>query len=88
MNAEIISRLITSLIFAVLGYVISSKVPPPKTSMSWLFCIIVLVLSGYIMVNGKLISVLGFTIYINNLLQGMLFGLIAGFIIRKSPSKT
>ena len=82
----IISWLVPFLICAVVGYFLSRWIPLPRQPLVWLLWLIGLVVSQFILVSAKIISTPGFTIYGNTLLQGLIFGILAAFLIREEKN--
>ena len=84
MDFEIFWRVVTFLLFAGLGYAFAQYLTPPRSAIEWIGLLALLVLAEHFMVSGKLIAFEGvFTLYLNNTLQGLLFGVLAGFLSRR-----
>jgi hypothetical protein len=86
--ADVLSRLFVPLVFFVIGYYATNKISPPQEVRNWKLLMVVLVagtvLSAYIGIDTALISILGFTIYLSPLLQGLMTGLLTGMLIHYS----
>lgn len=77
------SFLISFLLFALAGYLLSLRIKTPGKTIEWILLVVCLVASGYIGVNTKLISIAGLSLMVNGVLQGFFFGILLGFIKRK-----
>lgn len=86
-SIETLSNAITWVVFAVVGYHLSARIPPPRRPRAWVAWVVGLVLAGYIGISTKLISVFGFAAYLNTVLQGLVGGLFIGFLIRKEQGR-
>jgi surface polysaccharide O-acyltransferase-like enzyme len=80
---ESILRIIAFLLFAIIGYFLAKKLPEPKRGFTWIICLGILVISGYIGVNTRLIDISGFTLFLNNSLQGFVFGILSGWLMKR-----
>ncbi|NTU75677.1 MAG: hypothetical protein HGA86_06110 [Anaerolineaceae bacterium] len=78
-----VSNLLTSAIFIVLGYFITRKRLPPQSPYAWLALVLALFLSGWVGTSGLLVSVPGFRMYINVALQALFAGVLIGYLVRK-----
>lgn len=77
---ESIFKIISFAIFAVIGYLLARKLPEPKRGFIWIIWLLLLVISGYLGVSTRLVSFGIFTVYLNNSLQGLLFGLLSSWL--------
>ena len=84
---EVISRLVSGAIFFGAGYLLTSRVHPPKRYFVWAVVILVVFMASYIGVNTTLLSIFGLAIYVDTVLEGLGFGLVAGLLIH-SKSKS
>jgi hypothetical protein len=86
--AHVLSRLFVPLIFFAIGYYATTKITPPQDLRTWKLLITALiagsVLSAYIGIDTTLIHILGFAVYLNALLQGLMIGLLTGILIHYS----
>ena len=80
---ESVLRIIAFLVFAIIGYFLAKKLPEPKRGFTWIICLGILVISGYIGVNTRSINVSGFTLFLNNSLQGFVFGVLSGWLMKR-----
>lgn len=84
MNTDILSRVITFVIFAVIGYLTVRKIALPPRSIEWFLWVFTLLMIGTIGVNTRMVDISGyFIMYLNNILQGLIAGLLINFIIRQ-----
>jgi len=84
-NIDTYCRLITFAVFVVLGIDVSKTMPKPKTVYSWVVLVSVMLLLAYVGIQVKLVSVFGYTFYINEAVIGLTSGLIVGFVLRVRP---
>ena len=80
---ESIFKIFTFAIFAVVGYLLARKIPEPKQGFVWIIWLTILVIAGYIGVSTRLVSIGEFSFYLNNSLQGLLFGLLASWLMKR-----
>ena len=78
-----LSGIIAAVVFAVIGWLAFRKSVRPRKGWVWLVLIATTLLAGYIGINSKLLSFLGFNIYLNDCLQGLGFGVLVGLLARK-----
>ena len=83
MKVTLLSFLISFLLFAIGGYLLSLRVKAPGKAFEWILLVVCLVASGYIGVNTKLVSLAGVSLMLNGVLQGFFFGIMTGNIKRK-----
>ena len=76
----LLSFLISFLLFAIIGYLLSLRIKAPGNASEWILLVVCLVASGYIGVNTKLISLAGVSLTLNGVLQGFFFGIMTGYI--------
>lgn len=82
-NPVVISRLLTILVFAFVGFSFSRKVAAPK-KLTWLAGLAVgIIVVGYLGVNTALAFVFGSAVYLNSLMQGLGIGLFVGFLFKR-----
>ena len=79
---EGIMRAVSAILFAGIGYLLSSKIPAPRKVLSWVVFIAGILLSNYVMASAYIIGFGSTGIYFNNSLQGLGLGILCGFIIR------
>jgi hypothetical protein len=75
-------RIVTTILFAGIGYLFSSKIPAPRNVFSWVVFVFGILLSGNVMVYVFIIAIGDTGIYLNNSLQGLGAGILCGFIVR------
>ena len=80
---EIVFRMIAFLLFASFGYFLAKKLPEPKRGFTWVICLLILTISGHIGVSTRLIAFSGFTLFLNNSLQGFIFGILSGWLMKR-----
>jgi len=81
-----LNGLLVIVLFAVAGFFIAKLLPRPKKTSERAFYAIgvtVLVLAGFIGASTKLISIMGFTIMLSGVLQGLLLGILIRFAIER-----
>jgi len=79
---EGIMRAVSAILFAGIGYLVSSKIPAPQKVLSWVVFTLGILLSNYVMVSTIVFGFGSTGIYFNNSLQGLGAGILCGFIIR------
>lgn len=77
---ESIFNIVTFAIFAVIGYLLARKIPEPKRGFIWIIWLLLLVISGYVGVGTRLVSIGKYVLYLNRSLQGLLFGLLSSWL--------
>jgi hypothetical protein len=80
---ESIFRIIVFLLLAIIGFLLAKKMPEPKRGFAWVICLGILVIAGNIGVNTRLIDISGFTLFLNNSLQGFVFGILSGWLMKR-----
>ena len=83
MNADVMFRIVVFGLAAFLAVLVTRRVSPPKPSWIWWVLLVVLVVAPYIGTNVKLVAFSGFAIRLNDIIQGFVFGLLAGWLSRK-----
>jgi hypothetical protein len=81
-STEGIMRIVSAILFAGIGYLLSSKIPAPRKVFSWVVFILGILLSNYVMVSTLIFGFGTTGIYFNNSLQGLGAGILCGFIVR------
>jgi hypothetical protein len=84
-NIDTFSRLLTYAIFVLAGYDLSKSIPRPKGVLSWTTFVLIVVLTGYLGMEFRLITVSGYNVFLNEIILGLSTGFIAGFIRRLYP---
>lgn len=85
MDTETLSRTITFVIFAVIGYLVARKMALPPRLAEWFLWVFTFLMVGTIGIHTRMVDISGyFTIYLNNLLQGLVAGLLINFFIRQT----
>jgi hypothetical protein len=87
MNNETFFRLTTFLIFAVVGCFLARKLALPLRATEWVLWAFAISMMGVIGVNARMFDIrtpdtVYFTIYLNNLLQGLGVGVFVNFLLR------
>jgi hypothetical protein len=80
---EILGHIITFILSATIGYCLSPWVSAPRRWIGWVAWVVGLIIVGYIGVDTALISLFGFAVRVNVMLQGLVFGLLVGMLARK-----
>jgi hypothetical protein len=83
MNAEMMFRIVIFALVAFLATLVARRLAAPKPGWLWVVWLAVLVIVGYIGTNVKLIAFSGFAIQLNDILQGFVFGILAGWLFKK-----
>ena len=78
-----ISGLVVTLVFAVIGWFIFRGFKAPKKWWAWVLVILAVIVASYIGASTMLFSFPGFEIHLADCLTGLGFGAIAGFVIKK-----
>ena len=82
MDIELLSRLITYLVFGWVGYAWASNRSQPARLVDWVLWLIALLLAGSIGIGTRLVDVLGFTIFLDDVLQALVLGVLINFVLR------
>lgn len=77
-----ISSFITLIFFGAIGWLAFRRSPSPRKGWTWLAMLLITLLVDYIGTSTRLFSLLGFDIYLNDALQGLCFGILAGLLVR------
>jgi len=78
-----ISSVVTILVFAIIGWLLFRGFKAPKKWWAWVLVILITIMVGYVGTSSILLGLPGFEIHLNDCLQGLAFGAIAGFVIKK-----
>jgi hypothetical protein len=84
-NIDMYSRLLTFAISMMIGFDLSKSMPRPKSINSWLVIILLVIIAGYIGMDVKLISIFGYTLFLNEAILGLSSGLVLGLALRIRP---
>jgi hypothetical protein len=79
---ETISMLATVLLFAIVGFYLRSGFNLPPTTISFILLVSGFVVVSYTGVTIKLISIMQFSIHLNNCLQGLVLGISARVFLK------
>ena len=85
LNTDTYCRLLTFAIFILLGFDLSKSAPRPKSKYSWLLLVSVIAFTGYLTMEIESVSVVGYNVYLNEVILGLFAGLVAGFVIHSRP---
>jgi len=77
---SIISSLIVILVSAVIGWRLSRSSKPPTKWWVWVLILLATIVAGTIGVHTTLVGWPGFGIHLNDVLQGLMIGVVARFI--------
>jgi hypothetical protein len=80
---SIISSLVVTLVFGVIGWFLFRNVKVPQKWWAWALVILATIAAGYTGTSSILFGSPGFAVHLNDCLQGLGFGAVAGFVIRK-----
>jgi len=78
-----IGNIVTFVLAAAAGYALPAKVAAPQHWAGWMGWLLVLFVVGFIGVDTAIISIFGFAVYVNVLLQGLVFGLLGRLALRR-----
>lgn len=89
---ELLSIPLTIVSFSVLGFYLQSGYKLPPKTISFVFLICGFIVVSFIGVDTRLISIMHFSVFLNNCLQGLVLGVFARVLykilqVKKSPSK-
>ena len=82
MDIELLSRLITYLVFGWVGYVWAKNRSLPTRLVDWVLWLIAFLLAGSIGIGARLVDVFGFTILLDDLLEALVLGVLINFVLR------
>jgi hypothetical protein len=68
-------------VLGAVGYLLAKKFKQPVTTATWVLIIIATILAPFVGISIRLISIFGFTIYLNRCLHAFGIGLIIGLVI-------
>lgn len=80
MNSMINSSAVM-LVFAVIGWRLFRNVKTPKKWWAWMLVFLAVIAAGTIGVHTIVLGFPGFKMYLNDVLQGMMIGAVARFIM-------
>lgn len=80
---SIIFSFVVILVFAVIGWLLFRGVKPPKKWWVWVLILLATIVAGYIGTSSVLFGYPGFEVHLNDCLQGLGFGVIAGLVIKR-----
>ena len=80
---SIISSFAVILVFTVIGWLLFRGFKAPKKGWAWVLVILITIFVSYVGTSSVLLGFPGFEIHLNDCLQGLAFGAIAGFVIKK-----
>jgi hypothetical protein len=84
-----IVRAIGAIVFAVVGYFISSKLPSPKSWVAWVVWALGALLAGQVLPTVPVLGFMSSRVYFSDALQGLGIGILVGFMIAgKSKGQT
>ncbi len=84
MNMAITSIVLTYVIAGAIGWIISKRIKTKPSKVGWFLLILFTILSQAILPGMRLIAIFQFEMYANNILQGILAGLLVGLVVKKS----
>ncbi len=80
---QLFSLFATLLIFGAIGYWVAGKLKRPVPISTVIIIIVATALAVYVGISVRLISIFGFTIYLNWALSAFGLGMIANLLIRR-----
>lgn len=81
-NIDTYGRLLTFAIFVIAGLDVSKNIPRPKNLYSWLALVSIVAIAGFIGIKVRFISILGYSVFLNETILGFSSGVIVGFVLR------
>jgi len=85
-NADTFCRFLTFSIFVLAGYDLSKSTPIPRSPFAWLMLALVIGITGYVGMSVNLVTVLGYTVHVNDIIFGLTSGFVAGIVLRARPN--
>jgi hypothetical protein len=82
MDAQMMVNIVVFALFAMLGTWLARRFPAPRNQWIKLFWLVLLVMAAYIGTSIRLIDIAN-VVYFNYVLQGVIFGLVAGWWTKK-----
>ena len=79
----LLSDLLTGSFFIIIGFLFTRKRPKPQSPYAWLALVLALFLSGWVGTSGMLVSIPGYSVYINVALQAFFTGMLIGYLVRR-----
>jgi hypothetical protein len=80
MDAQMMFNIVNFCLLAFLGGWLTRRISAPKNQWGWVFWLVMLVIAPYIGVSAKLVALSGYVLYFNIALQGLVFGLLEGWL--------
>jgi hypothetical protein len=77
-----VSRILVTFVFAILGVLLSHKLRLPKNAFIWILLILGVFILGFVGVDTHLIAIGDFAINLNYCLQGLVLGVLVGLFYR------
>ena len=85
---ELFNVLFTYTSFGIIGFFIAKKFKQPSSFIDWVMLIFLFLLLSFVGIQTLIISILQFTIYLNNALVGLGIGIVSRFIYRRFNHKS
>lgn len=85
LNSDTYWRLLTFAVFVLAGFDLSKSVPRLKAHYRLVAFVLLAAVLGYVAMNGRLISVLDYDVYVNEIILGLTVGLVIGLVNRIRP---
>ncbi len=85
---ELFNLLFTYTVFGIIGFIVAKKFRQPTSFLHWAAVILLFLISNYIGINTRIISISQFAIFLNNILVGLGIGIITRFIYRQFNRKS
>jgi len=85
---ELFNLLFTYIVFGIIGFIIAQKLKQPTSFLHWTLAILLFLISNFVGIDTRVISIFQFTIYLNNSLVGLGIGIITRLIYRQINRKT
>lgn len=84
---ELFNLLFTYTVFGIIGFVIAKKFRQPTSFLHWTLAILLFLISNFVGIDTRVISIFQFTIYLNNSLVGLGIGILSRFFYRQFNPK-
>jgi hypothetical protein len=85
---ELFNLLFTYIVFGIIGFIIAQKLKQPTSFLHWTLAILLFLISNFVGIDTRVISIFQFTIYLNNSLVGLGIGILSRFIYRRFNHKS
>ncbi len=84
-NADTYCRLLTFAVFVLAGFDLSRNVPKSRVRYPLIVVVLIVAAAIYLATGGGTVHMIGFEIYVNELVLGLSTGLVVGTVYRARP---